>query len=185
MRGLGRHRQTILMILLALLIAGGVLLLSRLPAAGRVEVTLATPAPTASPAPLRVYVSGAVARPDVYALAPGSLVKDAIQAAGGATADADLTRINLAQAVTDQSQVLVPAIGEAAPATTRGQGASVGLINLNTASADELDTLPGIGPALAQRIIERRPYHSVQELMEVPGIGPVTYEKLKDKVTAP
>jgi len=173
--------------LLALLAVGAIVLVLRLPMAGRVEVLLPTPGATRTPAPLRVYVSGAVAQPDVYTLPAGSIVKDAILAAGGATASADLDRINLALALTDQVHVHVPALGEpagVAPALPSKSGAP-GLINLNTASLEELDTLSGIGPALAQRIVDHRPYRSVQELLQVAGIGPATYEKIKDEVTAP
>ena len=188
MGGLGRSRKLIIVALLALLVIGAVVLALRLPAIGRVEVLLPTPGATQTPAPLRVYVCGAVARADVYTLPAGSIIKDAIQAAGGATAEADLTRINLALALEDQEQVYVPARGEpasAAPTLPSKSAGAPGRINLNTASLAELDTLPGIGPALAQRIVDHRPYRSAEELLEVAGIGPATYEKLKDKVTAP
>jgi len=190
---LERNRSTIALVLAGLLTAGGIAFLLRMPAAGRVEVILpptSAPVPTATPAPLHVYVCGAVAQPDVYALAPGSIVKDAIVAAGGATQQADLLRINLAQALDDGAQVYVPAIGEtpAAPAVRMAVTAAPAVaspsqpVNLNSASLEELDTLPGIGPALAQRIVEHRPYRQPQDLLDVPGIGPATYEKLKDLV---
>lgn len=150
-----------------------------------------TPIPTPTPAPLRVYVSGAVLNPDVYVLPPGSIVKDALVAAGGATQDADLTRINLALALADQQQVYVPRKGEAtSPAqlqATPANASSTGLVNINTATVEQLDTLPGIGPALAERIVQYRnehgPFERIEDLMNVKGIGEAMFEKLKDKIT--
>ena len=147
------------------------------------------PEPTPTPAPLRVYVTGAVERADVYTLPSGSLVKDAIAAAGGATADADLEQINLAIQVYDQQQVHVPRKGEritpvAAPV---GVPSTTGKVNINTASVEELDTLPGIGPAIAQRIVEYREangdFAAIEDIQNVKGIGPATYEELKDRIT--
>ena len=151
----------------------------------------ATPAPqpTATPAPLRVYVTGAVVRSDVYLLPAGSLVKDAIAAAGGATGDANLEGINLAIQVVDQQQIHVPRKGEVVtPIVSPGGGvAPVGKVNINTASIAELDALPGIGPAIAQRIVDYRAengdFRVPEDLMNVKGIGPSTFEKLKDQIT--
>jgi competence protein ComEA len=155
-----------------------------------VVVSLDTPAPTPTltPAPLRVYVSGAVNRPGVYTLPPHSLVDDAIKAAGGATADADLVRVNLALEVKDQQHVLVPRVGETPSPVPTGEGGGGGRkININKADAAELDTLPGIGPATAQRIIDYRtkngPFKKIDDLKNVSGIGPATFDKLKDLVT--
>lgn len=155
-----------------------------------------TPTPVATPtlAPLRVYVTGAVEQPDVYALPPGSIVKDALLAAGGATADADLERINLALQLSDQQQLYVPFQGEesppVAPPARSGSGSAsseTGLVNINIASAQELETLPGVGPAIAQRIIDHRtehgPFQAVEDIMDVKGIGPATFEELRDWIT--
>jgi competence protein ComEA len=130
-----------------------------------------------------------VNRPDVYELPAGSIVKDAIKAAGGATGEADLDRINLALSVADGQHIYVPSRGEESPpvsppteppGTTSKAG---GRININTASQSELETLPGIGPSKAQGIIENRPYGSIEEIKKVPGIGEVTFQKIKDLIT--
>ena len=156
-----------------------------------------TPAPspqaTATPSPLRVYVSGAVQKPDVYTLPPDSIVKDAVLAAGGAAADADLDRINLAYPLGDGQQVYVPRQGEqslpdrlqSAPDSILQPGAS--RVNINTSGQAELESLPGIGPALATRILDYRqthgPFQSVDEIDNVPGIGDAILDKIRDLIT--
>ena len=153
----------------------------------------ATPPPTATLAPIRVHVSGAVREPAVYELAPGSIVLDALGAAGGPAAEADVDCINLAQELRDHQQVYVPCQGEANPPrlVSGGEtdsGGTVGaLIDINAASAAELEELPRIGPTMAQRIVEYRetngPFAAVEDIQDVPGIGPATFEGLKDLVT--
>lgn len=162
-----------------------------------------TPAPTLLPPsmPLVVYISGAVAQPDVYALAPGARVADVVRAAGGLTLDAASEQINLAAYVTDAQHIHVPRIGEAvqpAPATPAGGGDRAGThvqtgtaartrVNINTADAAELQTLPDIGEVMAQRILDYRAAHgtfaSVDDLQEVQGIGPTMMERLRPRVT--
>jgi competence protein ComEA len=141
---------------------------------------------------LLVHVAGKVRNPGVVRLPEGSRVLDAVQAAGGAEAGVDLTGLNLARFVGDGEQVLVGIAGpvDGAPTGAAGQpaGASTGgLVNLNTATLDQLDTLPGIGPTLAERILQWRQEHgrfsSVDELQEVSGIGPRTLEQLVDLAT--
>jgi competence protein ComEA len=140
---------------------------------------------TATQHPVRVYVSGAVEHPDVYTLPPGSIVKDAIVAAGGAAADADLDAVNLALPLSDALQVHVPRQGEAShPRPLQGSPSPGGSqVDLNTAGAAELETLPGIGPALAQRIVDYRqthgPFQTIEDIMQVSGIGPATFDKIK------
>ena len=149
-----------------------------------------TLAPTLPPtaAPVRVYVSGAVATPGVYTLPPRSLVDDALKAAGGATAEADLDHINLALEVRDQQQIHVPRKGEPAqPAPDVPGSPAVKRVNINTATLAELDTLPKIGLVTAQRIIDYRtkngPFKKIEDLKNVSGIGDATFDALKDFIT--
>lgn len=150
-----------------------------------------------------VHVSGAVATPGVVHLAPGARVQDAVDAAGGPTPEADLASVNLARAVSDGEQIHLPVPGEtppvaapapgAAPAPSPGDmpaggsGGGGALIDLNTADAALLEELPGVGPAIAQRIIDHResngPFRSVDDLLEVSGIGPATLEKIRERAT--
>ncbi|TEU14080.1 MAG: hypothetical protein E3J21_16915, partial [Anaerolineales bacterium] len=142
-----------------------------------------------------VYVSGAVAHPDVYELPYDSIVKDAIEAAGGPTGEADLNRINLARRVHDEEQIYMPRKGEESPPVSPPSGPSLpslssqggDKVNINTATAEELGTLPGIGPTKAQSIIDYRttngPFQSIEDIKDVRGIGDATFEKLKDKIT--
>lgn len=166
-------------LIVAVCIVGGiVLLLATRPQP--VEIIIHPPAPTgttqptATPAPLAVYVTGAVAEPEtLYSLPPGSRVSDAVNAAGGALPDADLERVNLAGFLHDGDQIHVPFAEEQAALPTPGGS---GILNVNTATADELDTLPGIGPALAQAIVDYRdangPFTSLDDLDAVSGVGP-------------
>ncbi|MBN1978951.1 MAG: helix-hairpin-helix domain-containing protein [Anaerolineae bacterium] len=147
-----------------------------------------TPFPSPTPAPIRVHVSGAVRQPDVYELPPGSIVKDAIETAGGPASDADLDGVNLAVELRDQQQVYVPRQGEVAPmAPAVGGGASAGPVNINTATAAELEALSGVGPKTAGAIVEYRevngPFKSIEDIMNVPGIGEGTFEKIKGEIT--
>ncbi len=138
---------------------------------------------------LVIDVAGAVRRPGLYRLRSGSRIDDAIAAAGGPTAKAQLEAVNLAAPVADGEQVVVPGRGAgAAPAASSpaaGSSPSAPL-DLNTATADQLDALPGIGPVTAQKILDYRqahgPFHSVPELEGVPGIGAGRLAQLKGLV---
>lgn len=145
-----------------------------------------------------VHVAGCVHHPDVYQLPAGARVIDAVKAAGGALAAARLDALNLARLLTDGEQIYVPTAAEAgaggaAGAAQGGGGASGavagGKINLNTATAEQLDTLPGVGPATAKKIVDDRtangPFASVADLQRVSGIGAKKVDSLKDLVTAP
>ena len=189
-----RLRRFRLPIMIGLIAAVGAVVLSVLrpaPAAPAIIITLRpTPSPSpATPAMIRVYVSGAVKRPDVYTLSAGSIVKDAMDAAGGPAADADLDRINLAAPLGDGIQVHFPRKGEAAATPQPGfsLAAPAGLIDINTATPQQLETLPGIGPALAQRIVDYRtangPFQAIEDVKNVKGIGDSLFEKIKDSIT--
>jgi competence protein ComEA len=157
------------------------------------ETTAAAPVRLqAAPAPARkvvVHVVGQVVKPGLYTLPDGSRVDDAIARAGGPKPKAALELVNLAAPVADGQQVVVPSRREAVEAAAGGaSGSSVpgGLVHLNSATLEELDTLPGIGPVTAQKILDYRTAHgafgSVEELDAVPGIGPATLAELHDLV---
>jgi len=172
------------------------------PGGASAETTSAEPE---KPRTVSVHVSGKVAKPGVYELEPGSRVQDAIKAAGGASGNADLETINLAEKLQDGQQIYIAPKGQVPPpvvSVVRGGGSSSGkraasggsgvekykkpgdgTVSINSASADELQHLVGVGPAMAQRIIDYRKEHggfkSVDELEEVKGIGPKTLAKMK------
>jgi competence protein ComEA len=157
------------------------------------EVTPASPVPTAA-ASVVVHVLGQVNRPGVYELRDGARVLDAIGAAGGFTAAADQGALNLARVLVDGEQLVVPRPGEApVPVASDPVGAAGGTaavpgakVDLNTATLEQLETLPRVGPALAQRIVDWRTqngrFASVDDLKNVTGIGDKTFAGLKDLV---
>jgi competence protein ComEA len=157
-----------------------------------VRIRAPTPAPTlsATPATVLVHVAGWVRRPGVFELREGDRVVDAIDAAGGPRRGADLGALNLAAVLVDAQQVLVPKRGRPEPAgtspSTGSSEASGDLVNVNTATAADLETLPGIGPVLAEAIVayrdEHGPFTSVEQLEDVSGIGPVTLAEIRDLV---
>ena len=165
-----------------------------------------------TPLTVRIHVAGAVVRPGVYSVSSSARVVDAVTAAGGATSRADLERINLAQTIKDTEQVfvpfrssritkvtvaprlrpsrstvpaVVPTVPGAIPSATTS--ATTPLINLNSATSAQLDTLPGVGPSTAKAIISYRnrkgPFGKVEDLLNVPGIGPAKVAALRDQVT--
>ena len=136
---------------------------------------------------LVVDVAGAVRRPGLVHVDQGTRIADALAAAGGATAKADVALVNLAAPLADGEQVVVPVRGGGgAGAATAGPGSPAAPVDLNSATAEQLDTLPGVGPQTAAKIIDFRqqhgPFHSVEELDAVPGIGPSRIEQLKGLV---
>jgi len=139
---------------------------------------------------LVVHVVGEVRRPGLYRLRDGARIADAVHRAGGAMRDADLAAVNLAAPLVDGVQILVPAKVAAQPRGAAPGGspeAPVGPVSLSSATVEELDQLPGVGPITAQKIVDYRtehgPFSSVDDLDSVPGIGPTRIEQLRDLVT--
>jgi competence protein ComEA len=164
---------------------------------GSLLATSVPPTPTIAPtpAPVVVYISGAVNNPNVYELEHDARVIDVVRAAGGLAADANRDQVNLAAHIQDAQHIHIPRLGET-PVAPSGPGpdapqvqpdtAGSGPVHINTATAAELETLPGIGPALAQRILEHRnvhgPFATVDDLQNVSGIGPAMLEELRPLV---
>ncbi|MGH2620861.1 MAG: ComEA family DNA-binding protein [Anaerolineales bacterium] len=178
---LRRSSQLFAGVLIGLLLGGVYYLLSAQPRGMPVELL--------PPQPLRVHVAGAVERPDVYSLPPGAILQDAIAAAGGLLAEADLSGLNLAQPLADGQRIEVPLQVESA-ASSEAQFVSHGSrLRLNSATAPELEQLPGVGPVLAHNIIEYReqygPFQRIEDLLQVDGIGPAKLEGLRDLIVVP
>ena len=158
----------------------------------------ATPpgAPATPPVTVTVHVAGQVASPGVYAVPAGGRVADAVVAAGGTASEADVEQLNLAARLSDGERIYVPKKGEPPPVVvappapagggTKAAGAPAGPVDLNTATAEQLEALPGVGPATSKAILTYRANHgrfrSVTELLEVPGIGPAKLEALRPLV---
>lgn len=149
-------------------------------AAPTIEPTSTTTIPTQTV----VHVSGEVVDPGLVRVSGGARVADAILAAGGSTPEADLTRINLAAPVVDGQQVIVPSINGPAQSAT-----SDGRIRINDASAAELESLPRVGPVLAERIVAHRDavgqFQTVEDLLDVPGIGEATLANMRELIVVP
>jgi competence protein ComEA len=187
--GLDRRRLLVAAVVLVLVLAlGGRLLLRPKPAVvpAPVRVEASARARAAPAAKLFVYVVGAVRRPGLYQLRDGSRIADALSRAGGSTRKAQLELVNLAARVADGEQIVVPRRGSrGAVAVGIGSGAAPsGPVHLNTATLEQLDSLPGVGPVTAQKILDYRQEHgsfsSVDELDAVPGIGPARLEQLRE-----
>jgi competence protein ComEA len=176
-------------LLCGLLIAGIIIIASSQPRGKAISL-----APPPSPQPIQVHVSGAVVSPGLYHLPPNSRAGDAVQAAGGLLPDAYTQTLNLAAVVPDGARVFVPSQPTpAAPdqndSTAPSRSISIdigGSININMANQEELESLPGIGPALAERIIAYReangPFSTIEEIQEVDGIGPKKFEDIKNLI---
>jgi competence protein ComEA len=197
------RRELVGLVAVALLVVAGAAFWYARSLPGRVSVELGSTggthgsamgaSPSPSPASILVYVTGWVRKPGVYELRQGDRVIDAIRLAGGAKRGADLTSVNLAALLTDAQQITVAKRG--APGTAvgsgglggAGPGGGGGPVNVNTATLEELETLPGIGPALGQRIIDYRtehgPFRAVDDLLNVSGIGDKRLADLRPKVT--
>lgn len=139
---------------------------------------------------ITVHVSGWVAAPGLYQLAAASRVADAVAAAGGLLPGADTTSVNLAAPIADGEQVVIPGpAGAASGASVKPGDRGDGKVHLNRATAEDLETLPGVGPVLAERIVEYReqhgPFTTVEDLLDVPGIGEAKLAVLRDQVVVP
>jgi competence protein ComEA len=178
---------------MGLLATGLILLVSGSP---RGEPIKLLPPPT--PAPVMVHVVGAVAQPGVYSLPPGSHVQDGVEAAGGLLPEANPQSVNLAALAQDGQRIFIPTQAPLPPTPRPGSVPTMisanppspvpgGLININTATLEELDSLPGIGPVTAQKIIDYRQanglFNRIEDIMNVPGIGEGTFAKIKDLIT--
>jgi competence protein ComEA len=158
--------------------------------AAQAHPILAADAEAASHSKIVVHVVGAVRRPGLYALRKGARIADAVRRAGGTTRHADLEAINLAAPAEDGLQVVVPRrqppVAASGGAAEPGDASSSGPVHLNTATLEQLDTLEGVGPATAQKILDYRQEHggfaSVDDLAQIPGIGPKRLAALRDKV---
>jgi competence protein ComEA len=190
---LDRNRVVLFVAVVVLVTTLVIVIQMRRPEPEPLILSTATPSPlpeaTATPPPLRIYVSGAVQNPDVYEVPADSIVKDALLAAGGPAEEADLDRINLAAPLADGQHIYVPHLDEEElpvdlPSSQPATGAKV---NINTADAPTLETLPGIGPSLAQRILDYRqtngPFTQSQDIMNVSGIGPGIFAKIEELIT--
>ncbi|MDX6411481.1 MAG: competence protein ComEA [Gaiellaceae bacterium] len=157
-------------------------------ASSALPATHAVPSAAAAQPVLVVDVVGAVRRPGLYRLPQGSRVADAVTRAGGPTRRADVALVNLAAPLADGTQVVVPVRAAVAGEGASSPSAPAGPVHLNTATLDQLDALPGVGPATAQKILDYRQQHgafsSVDELDAIPGIGPARLEALR-KLVAP
>jgi len=160
-----------------------------------------TPLPTSTPEPVNVFINGEVKQPGVYKLPHDSILQDALFAAGGFSADAHKDIINLALPLIDGMQVYVPPLAEATevavplistPPLTLKLGASSaenegGMVYLNTATKAQLESLPGVGPSTAQKILDyvedNGPFSSIEDVMNVSGIGPAKFESMREFIT--
>ena len=173
-------------VLLVLVVAGKVLLRPARPVVPP-PVRVSAPASHASAPRLFVNVVGAVRRPGLYRLKEGSRVADAVTRAGGPTPKAQIELLNLAARIADGEQVVVPRRGLAgASAAVSGGAVAAGPVHLNSATLEQLDALPGVGPVTAQKILDYRQQHgafgSVDELDAIVGIGPARLEQLRGLV---
>ena len=172
--------------MVALAVGSRLLAHSGTPTAQPVQAVVPT-APLPQPR-LYVDVVGAVRRPGLYRLAASARVADALARAGGTTKKADLEQVNLAAPLADGQQVVVPRrVSLAAPAAGGAEPAQTGPVHLNTATMEQLDALPGVGPVTAQKILDYRTQHgafrSVDELDAISGIGPARLDQLRGLVT--
>lgn len=188
---MGKTIYSIVFGILVGLLAAGLILLISAPSESAPIIILPTP----TPSNIAVHVIGEVRQPGVYHLSVGSRVEDALQAAGGLTALADVDQINLAARLNDGQKLVVPTKGEVLSITSLAPTLSSvqanentpGIVDLNLATQQELENLPGIGTAKASEIIAYRQkngrFVTIEEIQNVPGIGSAIFEKIKDYIT--
>lgn len=178
--------MVLVLVALAVTVGIGILRSATTPVDEIVPTSIATTS-ALTPAELYVHVAGAVRDPGLYVLASGARVVDAVAAAGGFAPDADPDAVNLARTVADGEQLRVPREGETDSGQGAAPGASDGRVNLNSADLLALQTLPRVGPTLAQRIIDWREdngaFTAVEDLLAVPGFGEKMVAGLRDLVT--
>ena len=175
---------------------GIVVLISRQSRPAPIYITPASPSPTAAatetPGPLTVFINGQVARPGVIELPEGSIIQDAIEASGGYTSQANGDVVNLAMLLSTGMHIYVPSVGEvgSVPIVTNVSSNSDSVdnkVNINTATIEELEKLPGIGPVTAQKIIDYRQvnglFQDIEALMNISGIGLGRFEQIRELVS--
>ena len=190
-----KYKTSIILALLGAVLIGVGILIPRLDFfKPEPDFTPANEVKNQKPASIKVDIAGAVKNPALHDIKEGARIQDAVNAAGGFTSKADkdwiAKNLNLAQVIGDGTKIYIPRVGEIAGSSNIA-GSSLGLasksvsgnVNINTASTSELDTLPKVGPVTAQKIIDGRPYSSVEDLMNKKILGPKTYEGLKDLVS--
>jgi competence protein ComEA len=191
---LSRYRGYLALTLIYAILFGTYVVYDRRPRPEPMEIIAPTATPLPTPVPIQVHVVGAVRRPGVHALAPGSRWFDAVQAAHGMTDDALLDGVNLAAFLQDGQQVRIPRKGAATPVPAQSTGGAEAAgpqatqpVNINTAPAAALEELPGIGPVYAQRIVTYReangPFSDSSQIMQVKGIGEARYKEIKALLT--
>jgi len=191
-----RYRGAIIVSLLWIILFGAYLIYDRWPRPEPIQIIEPTLIGAPTEALIQVHVAGAVRHPGVYALPGDSRLLQAVEAAGGLTEEADPDRANLAERLADGQQIYIAGRGTAAPppptalvqpARAAGVSAVGGALNINTASAAELEALPGIGATLAGRIIayrnEHGPFAEPSQIMDVEGIGQGLYERVRELIT--
>lgn len=193
-----RYRPYLAMVLLFAAVLGGTVFLFQRREPATLTITTPTARPTATLVMITIDMRSAVNKPGVYSLAVGSRVQDALALAGDLQTNADTRTLNLARKLNDGEQIYVLSIGEVTsmPPTALPRGmtavrtptlSSTGKININTATLNELDVLPGIGPAIGQRIIDYRTqngdFKKIDDIKKVRGIGDAMFEQIKDLIS--
>jgi len=192
---LTRYRPYIAMVFLFFVVLAGTIVLLRRPEPSPMIIITPTPRPTPTVVSLVVDVRGAVAKPGVYRFTAGSRLQDALAQAGDLLPNADTRNLNLARKLIDGEQIYIFTVGEATAAPPPNNGGRtaaatrtpMGVININSATLEELDALPGIGPAIAQRIVDYRDqngaFEQIDDLKKVRGIGDALFAQIKDLIT--